>query len=544
MKKSGKIISQLRNLNLGKIDKKKLSNLLIIISFSILLFSLSLYLKNLASLWFWEEQDNHGPGYFYWTNYNGTEVVDIWYLEAYGDASYYYEPYLLSFRYENWNPYAGGNYEDDPLNGYAYGPLFIYGLYFISLFVGLFNPGMGRSTLVYQSVKWTHLFFDSLCVVMIYIIIISLNSFKEKNVKRHTLGFLGGFIFLFMPINLLYVDSIFLNTPQMCFFTLLSYLLFMKNKYKTSAFFLSVAWLSKQMPLFLLIPWFLIIWKKESLKESLLDFVVPFIVTTFIFSLAWIFMSPVSYAWRVFGPGKPLNFVDLEHPRHTVTLAHSFLFFGSEGLANFYVTINNYMIPFLVFYALGTFMAYFNGKKLGENETYFTIFTTWIIINTHLFISRGVYKYYNAFITPFILLSIIVFLDDSILKLKVRIPRIRKKSRDNPEVETKNDKETLIVHQKKQLALILLVLSFLVTSGLFYYYNWILITNTRFLHPLYLLILFVFISLLIPPTIYGSFTKKSNYKMIKEDVIFILKQIKSGYTNLKQKTIKKQIENH
>ncbi len=540
MKKPSKMINQLRNLNLDEIDKRKLRSLLIIISISILLFSLSLYLKNLASLWFWEEQSNHGPGYFYWTNYNDSEVLEVWYLEAYGDASYYYEPYLLAFKYENWNPYAGGNYEDDPLHGYAYGPLFIYGLYFISLFVGLFNPGMGRSAVVYQSVKWTHLVFDSLCVVMIYIIIISLNSFKEKNVKKHTLGLLGGFIFLFMPINLLYVDSVFLNTPQMCFFTLLSYLLLMKNKYKTSAFFLSVAWLSKQMPLFLLIPWFLIIWKKDSLKEALLDFVVPFIVTTFILSLAWIFISPVSYAWRVFGPGKPLNFVDLEHPRHTVTLAHSFLFLGSEGFANFYATINSFMVPFLIFYALAAFIAYFNGKILGENESYFTIFTTWIIINTHLFISRGVYKYYNAFITPFIILSIVVFLDDSILKLKIRIPRIRKKSSDDKEIKNQKNKKTLIIHQNKPIALAFLISSFLITNGLFYYYNWILISNSRYLHPLYLLILFVFISLLIPPVAYGSFTKKSNYKMIKEDVVYILKQIKNGYTKLKQKVIKKQ----
>ena len=539
MKKQSKMITRLRNFNLEKIDKRKMRSLIIIIFVSILLFSLSLYLKNMASLWFWEEQINHGPGYFYWTNYNDSEVLDVWYLEAYGDASYYYEPYLLTFKYENWNPYAGGNYDDDPLHGYAYGPLFIYGLYFISLFVGLFHPGMERSMLVYQSVKWTHLVFDSLCVVMIYIIIISLNSFKEKNVKKHTLGSLGAFIFLFMPINLLYVDSVFLNTPQMCFFTLLSYLMFMKNKYKTSAFFLSIAWLSKQMPLFLLIPWFLIIWKKDSLKESLLDFVVPFIVTTFILSLAWIFISPVSYAWRVFGPGKPLDFVDLDHPRHTVTLAHSFLFLGSDGLANFYAAINSFMVPFLIFYALAAFIAYFNGKKLGKNESYFTIFTTWLIINTHLFISRGVYKYYNAFITPFILLSILVFLDDSILRLKIKIPRIRKEYSDDKEIKNQNQKNILIIHQNNTIALTLLISSFLVTSSLFYYYNWILITNSRYLHPLYLLIMFIFVSLLIPPVIYGSFTKKNNYKMIKEDVVYIIRQLKSGYKTLKKKIIKK-----
>ncbi|MHA2357905.1 MAG: hypothetical protein ACXABK_03960, partial [Candidatus Heimdallarchaeaceae archaeon] len=114
------------------------------------MFSLSLYFKNLISLWYWR---NHGAG-FYWTHYNGTEVETVWYIEAYSDASYYYEPYLMSFRYDNWNPYAGG---EGPLNGYAYGPMFIYGLYFFSIFVGLFNPGMEKELLVQQSVKWTHI---------------------------------------------------------------------------------------------------------------------------------------------------------------------------------------------------------------------------------------------------------------------------------------------------------------------------------------------------------------------------------------------------
>ena len=206
-----------KRFSLRRISKKNLYGILTIISISILLFALSLYVKNLISEWYWKV---HGAG-FNWLHYEGTEVVRVWYLEAYSDASFYYEPYLESFRYENWNPYAGG---EGPLNGYAYGPMFIYGLYFVSLFVSLFFPQFDKPELISESVKWTHIVFDALSVVMVYLIVITLKTFKNKTSTKHALGILSAAIFAMMPINLLYVDSVFLNTPQMTFFTLISLL--------------------------------------------------------------------------------------------------------------------------------------------------------------------------------------------------------------------------------------------------------------------------------------------------------------------------------
>jgi hypothetical protein len=511
------------NFTFKKIPREKMISVLLIIVISIILFTLSLYFKNLVSEWYWR---NHGSG-FYWTRYDGATATVTWFLEAYSDASYYYEPYLSSFRYDNWNPYVGG---EGPLNGYAYGPMFIYGLYFISVFVGLFNPGMEKDVVVVESVKWTHITFDALSVVMLYIIIISLKSFKNGKKKKHFFGVLGSVIFLFMPINLLYVDCIYLNTPQMTFFTLLSFLLFMKEKYRTSAFIISIAWLSKQMPLFLVIPWFLIIWKKKSLGEALIDFVAIFLATTLILSLPWLFISPKDYIWRVFAPGKPLATVDFEHVSSTVTLAHSILFLGGEGFANFYHTINKYMIPFLISYIFIAFFAYFNGKMLGENESQFTIFTTWIIISTHLFISRGVYKYYNAFITPFVILSFLTFSDQiatSVMKRSIS--------------EYQNEEEQInIINSKffKVYQLILLGFSFIILCSLFYYFNFSLIVKSRYLHPLMLLVLFLVISLLLSQDIYKSIITGEKYKEIPDDLNFIFQQIKNGFMKFKDNFLK------
>jgi hypothetical protein len=511
--------NRIQKFSIKNIPREKLNSILLVVVISIVIFILSLYFKNLVSEWYWR---NHNAG-FYWTRYDGTTVISTWYIEAYSDASYYYEPYLNSFRYDNWNPYAGG---EGPLNGYAYGPMFIYGLYFISIFMGLFNPGMDKDLIASESVKWTHITFDALSVVILYIIIISLKSFKDQKKKKHFLGILGSLVFLFMPINLLYVDSIFLNTPQMTFFTLLSFLLFLQEKYRSSAFILSVAWLSKQMPLFLVIPWFFIIWKKKSLKEALVDFIVIFIVTTLILSIPWIILSPKGYVWRVFGPGKPLATVDFEHLANTVSLAHSFLFFGSEGFANFYSIINKYMLPFIVFYLLIVLFAYFSGKKIGNDECQFTIFTTWIIINTHLFISRGVYKYYNAFITPFVVLSFLVFSNQLASKIMKKF-----ESRD---VLKKRGTKTRFYERFSLINLFFMLLLFFVSlSSLFYYYNLVLITKSRFLHPFLLLILFLIISILLSPDIYRSLIKKENYKMIFKDLDDIFRNIRRYFKEAK-----------
>ncbi len=519
-------MTNLRDLEIRKVrlkwkNSKKSSKILVIVFISILLFAISLYTKNLISEWYHMQNGSS----FYWFHTDGGVVVKKWYLEMYSDASYYYEPYLESFRYENWNPYAGG---ENALNGYAYGPMFIYGIYIVSLFISLFYPQLEIPEVVSESVKWTHLVFDALSIVMVYLIVIMYKSFRDKTMTKHSLGILSAAIFSMIPINLLYVDSAYLNTPQMTFFTLLCLLLFLKGKYKLTGFFLSIAWLSKQMPLFLLIPWFLIIWKKVDLKTSFRDFLFPFLISTIIISLPWIFMTPIDYAWRVFGPGKPLTVLDFDHTSHTVSLAHSFLFLGKPKLAIFYHTINSYMVPFILFYGLAAVFAYFNGRKIGNNESYQIIFTTWIIINTHLFISRGVYKYYNAFITPFVILSLLTFLEDKSTILMKRIKPRKFKPLSDLKVELSTSNENYSLRDIDSVSFVVIGFLFILTNVLFYYFSWILITKSRYLHPIFLLILFVVISLLLSPSIYYSLFDGRNYKMIQTDVIDIFNQSKNG----------------
>ena len=507
-----------------EINKKLLLQVSIILAICIFLFSLSLILKNYASNVYWEQHDANRNFGFFWMFYDENDVlIEVWEIEAYIDASYYYEPYLYNFRFLNWNPYAGG---EGPLDGYAYGPIFLFGLYLISLVVSLFNPNMSRTILVSESVKWTHIVFDSLCVILLYLIIISLKAFKEKKVKKHIVGFLGASSLMLMPINLLYVDSIYLNIPQMTLFTMIAFLLFMRERYKVTAFMLTIACLSKQMPLFLLAPWFLIIWKKKDLRTAIVDFLFTFLLTSFIISLPWMFVSPYEYFAKLFGPGKPLAILSLDNAYRgsTVTLAHSFLYLGSESLAQFYKVINDYMIPFLLIYIISLLITYFKGKEIGNDESLFTLHTTWIILISHVFLSRGVFKYYDAFITPFIVLLIILYLDKfigiGIGKLRKEPSSVVTKDLKDKKKEEKTQKIWNMVLQES-----LFYVLFLGLTTLFYYINFIIITKSRFLHPLYLLIMLVAVSVLFPPSIFKSIFEVKSYKMLKGDIILIFQNI-------------------
>jgi len=495
-------MANLRKKYTTALDKQRLLEIAVISIIMLVLFVFSLYIKNAFHSWFYDQEGIS----FYWY-YDPSNPEAVWYIEGYVDASYYYQPYLYAFRYQNWNPYLGG---EGPLNGYAYGPLFIYGLYFISLFVSIINPSLSNFQVVIESVKWTHIVFDSLSVVMLFVIIINLDVLKPKKYSKYFTGVITSIVYIFMPFNLMYIDALNLNIPQMTFFVLLGLFLFKKEKYILSSFVMTLGWLSKQMPLFLVIPWFIILWKKnEDLKRAIIDFFLPFLIFTLMFSIPWLILSPLGYLFRLFGPGKPLSLVSLssKYNGYTVTLAHSFLKLGSETLANIYLLINKYMIPFFIFYLLTLLISYFNALEIFNDEKQFYIYNTIVVLVSHIFISRGIYKYYDAFFSPFFIIFLV-----SLLWYYFDYCRFKQK---------------IIFYTYFFISLV---------SGsiVLYYVNWVIITKSRFLHPLYLLLILIFISSFLESEFFSSLIKIENYKMILRDIKKVYSDIKNVFKKRKK----------
>ena len=514
-----------------KILKEKLTiDFVLAVIISIGLFALALYMKQMIGGWIfgevlWEYDYIYNPP-------SGPER--IWYFETYGDAETYYRDYLEAFRSGNWNPYKRN---PGRLDYYVYGPIFIYGLWFISLFVGAFQPTNDIDLLTRNSVKWTALVFDALTVMMLYIMVTEMKVFKERRAAKHLFGILAACFLIFAPMNLYYIDAYYLNIPQMTFFTMVSIFLFMKEKYSFSAYFMTLAWLTKQLPLFLLIPMFLILMKKEDVKFATKKFLFPFLISSFVVSIPWIFITPHLYVIRIFGAGRPLYnlLMGVDGQPFGVTFAHYFQYLGIESLAKFYFYINFPMIPFIFFYTLSILISNFNAEKLAEDETNFIVYITWFFVLIHTFISRGLFKYYDAFFSPFLILTALLLLEKTI--------QIYQEEKISEEVEVPEDEQSrkmLFEYYFKSVFYdLVLIITFISSIIIIYYFQWTIMITIRYFHPVLLLVMFLILSAFFPIDFYWSIFDSENYSHFEQDIKSIFSTIKNEIVSLWQKTIKK-----
>ncbi|MHA1397874.1 MAG: hypothetical protein ACTSSF_09240, partial [Candidatus Heimdallarchaeaceae archaeon] len=469
-------------------EKNKI-DIVISMIIAIVLFALSLYFKNLISSKIFEKV---GRSFYYsFLNSSGTKVT--WYFENYGDDIAFYQQFLSAFLFDRWNPYARS---EGVLDYYVYGPVFIYSLVLFYGLVFIFHPGFSKNVIVVDSVKWFAIVSDSLSVVMLYLLIIELDFLKNKRILKHFIGIIGAVFLAFMPMNLFYVDTYHLNIPQMTFFTLLGLYFFIKNNFKLSAGAFTIGWLSKQIPLFLVIPLFFILAKKENVKFALKRFLLPFIGFSFLLSIPWIFTNPLLYPVRLFGAGRPLWYATLtpEGIQHGVTLAHTILYFGAEILAQIYVYINLSMLPFLITYFIAVLMSYVKGKELAENQSLFVNYVGWFFILIHTFLSRGVFKYYDAFLNPFFILMSIVF--------AYNFRCLIKKIFGNEKIKVSEEGIEILTPLERIFYNTFFVFTILLLLGSFFGLNWLIMITVRFLHPLILLCVLIVLSFLIPLDFY------------------------------------------
>ena len=102
------------------------------------------------------EEDTLGIG-----NYLGVEPGTTVETEGYNDYNYYYIDYVIAFIDSSWNPYSGNLEQGDVLNGYVYGPIYIYSIAAGKAWFDL-SPE--------DSIIWSNIIFDSATYSMVYIL--------------------------------------------------------------------------------------------------------------------------------------------------------------------------------------------------------------------------------------------------------------------------------------------------------------------------------------------------------------------------------------
>ncbi len=520
--------------------RRKLTlNTLFVLIISLALFVFAIYFKNIIGVWIYNEV---GFNYSY-TFVNADGVSSLWHFETYLDSQIYYELFTISFIFDGWNPYIRSS---GLLDNYLYGPIFLYGEVIFYFLAYLFLPGSTRENIAHEGIKWNALVFDALSVVMLYILITNLNAFRKRRVTKHVVGLLGGIGFAFIPINLFYIDAYFLNIPQMTFFTLLTFHQFMNEKYILSSISLSIAWLTKQIPLFFLIPMFFMLIRKKNIRFALKKFLIPHVLTCFVLSIPWLFITPLLYVGRIIGAGRPLWYISLEHEAwgHGTSLAHSFYYLNCQTFSQILLYLNIAMIPFLAVFFMGTLMSHFNGEEILSDEFNFYIYMNWFVIILHTFLSRGVFKYYDAFLNPFMILSALLVIN----KVISLIGNESKKSNDTKSSLKDNYKTNSKIGKSKYdnlLYAVVLIVSFVLSIACLYSIDWWLMIIIRYMHPLLLLGLTIVASFMIPLPFYKSLFEKNNYKKfgsdIKQTFVICFRKIDEIFEKVVKKRKKREI---
>ena len=346
--------------------------------------------------------------------YTGTDTGQAVNSEGYGDFYAYYIDYVNAF-VNGWNPYSGHQNPEDRLNGYVYGPFYIY---FIALGSILFDLN------AFDSIVYSNIIFDSLSYVMVYILL--------KRVTGNVISFIAALIGSFSPVSLFYMAIKGLNAPMMNFFFLLFLYYYLEKKDTRSMMILAIATLTKQFPLFFALPAGFWMMRRYGILKGI-SFILLFIFFVLLFSLPWIIYSPVLYFLRLFAPGDGKTRYICPKNSEATNLVHGALAEACSGqnpgaeipaselsmsVKMLFFLVNGHFIFFAYVILLGL-LAFTSYDYMEKNPHLYFRFVAGYFFMLHATIARGIYKYYLAFLIPLMILALVPGVSDKSLNIKI-----------------------------------------------------------------------------------------------------------------------------
>ncbi len=322
------------------------------------------------------------------------QVLIINTIEPYTDYDFYYKTFAREFIFGGWLPYLEklpyGKYDVE----FLYPPFFLYAvsiMAFISLdlvFLPLFIA-------------------DILLPLVIYKFLI-----KSKGKIVAEWGFLAA---AFCPLSIFYDGGMFLNTSLVTLFFIISLYFLSIDRYIKAVIILAVSFLFKQTVIFYIFPIILyIVFRTSEKEESIFTrfsrtvyYFGLFALVVILGSLPWIILDPYDYVRSLSVGQSPTLQPEFITPHATAPMQwYSFLIlFGAP-----YWLL--YIVGFLTFTLLGLFIIqvadmlllsrWYKKKSLDWPKILDIVVFTAIL--SHLFFSRGVYKYYFAFHVPIVIL--------------------------------------------------------------------------------------------------------------------------------------------
>ena len=313
-------------------------------------------------------------------------------LEPYLDYLYFYRKFAEAFISGRWLPYIS-DAEDPALTAYAYPPLF---LYIISL------PALISIDLVFIPL----LLADILLPFLIYHFL--------KNAQGEEVAKWGFLATALCPLSVFYNGGLLFNTSLVTLVLVVSLYFLYHKRFNLAILALAVAFLFKQIVIFLFIPILLYAILKSSEDNSTIavylkytfKYVGILALTIFIGSLPWILLSPSRYLSSIFR-GRITLFPHFIPPPINWPV-HWYDFLVVLGAPYWLI----YILGFLTFTSSGIILVemanvvlpvYWHQRKTLTWEKLLDL-VVYTAILTHLFFPRGVYKYYFTLHVPLVIL--------------------------------------------------------------------------------------------------------------------------------------------
>ena len=354
--------------------------------------------------------------YYFRENYSFYTTPPIWernvlfnpadsQLNGYADFSFYYVNWVEAWYKDGWYPFTDwrSTILRDPLYYYSYPPIF---LYFIVL---IWRPGM--------SVIWIAMpliVTDAACAGMVYLIVDKL----VKGTKSKGVAFIAGMLMVFSPINIIYDGVFWLNPGPVTLFTLISFYFILERKWWQVFFWLAIATMTKQNALFFTYPLFFVMLgekvKEKGIKRASFESfanVLLFISMLLIISAPWIFITPIHYFVHLLYPGKMLTtepIVGEPDFGQSVPISWSLYYYGIRGIFGDIIafSINSMFLMIASASIIGVYLMWRSFRGKLDNTEFFeliSIYTIW----THIFMPRGVFKFYSAYYVPIIIVALV-----------------------------------------------------------------------------------------------------------------------------------------
>jgi hypothetical protein len=317
-------------------------------------------------------------------------------LELYCDYHFYYKEFAKEFASGTWIPYlenANIHSFEYPL---LYPPFFLYAI----SFPALINPELTFIPL---------LLADCLLPVLIYKI---LGKFHSKKIAEW--GFL---VSAFSPFLILYTGILFLNTSLVILFFILSLYFVALRKYKQASVFLGISFLFKQIVLFFIIPVTLYMaldsTQRDNGKRNTFKLGIKYLgligLVIFLGSLPWILISPLNYFNSLSVGQLPYILPEFSIPETNEIWPvkwYDFLILLNAPYWLVYIAgfLNFTLLGFFIVQSLSMILLH---KWYSRNTLDFQHFLDSLLIVaflSHLWMPRGVYKYYFTFLIPIVVL--------------------------------------------------------------------------------------------------------------------------------------------